>query len=559
MSKNSSMRACAYTCVRVRGGASRDVGATASQSCILLFDFTSVSQLTKMTTAKRDSNAADKAQRAATASKGEQEKRKKSTGDDGVVVASKTKRFGRTSFWLSAAAVLIVAVVYAMQNPDCALYKSVPWRRLLQGTRRSVLRISGKTFSRPLPLLSYAQYNERFPRFKRAHTKHSEVSHRQLIFGADVGVLGKHNLAFVGGDTSYAVAQSPFKSDRTDAERQDVLAQLDDFDLDSMMAAANKAQAAAKAAFADFQQQQQHGMPIDSPVSGVSAASGAQVEQAGKASRWFTRLTKGDAYFEIPSYPLDAQPNPDKITHIDADLRECTGPILDQAQCGACYAFSWNSYAEWHYCKQRGGLERVNFSEQHIVDCGYLAKLGGCVDGYLKNVREFSHTFGFVREQDYPYKGKQGKCKKAQGDIKVKTIDFKRVRVDRAEWEQMLHEQPILLEVHLPRDILSYSRGVHPGHNCDAKFAHGMLLIGHGRQDGVPYWLLKNSMGAKWGENGYLRLSRDAPMHECFRTGFISKFKFQTIDEEKFDEFYSSLSFEPSVQPETTLATAGLL
>ena len=45
---------------------------------------------------------------------------------------------------------------------------------------------------------------------------------------------------------------------------------------------------------------------------------------------------------------------------------------------------------------------------------------------------------------------------------------------------------------------------------CDVpnKMNHDVLVVGYGTSGGQEYWIVKNSVGAKWGENGFFKVPR---------------------------------------------------
>jgi len=110
---------------------------------------------------------------------------------------------------------------------------------------------------------------------------------------------------------------------------------------------------------------------------------------------------------------------------------------------------------------------------------------------------------------DYPYKAKDEKCKAEPTLGKVKAIKNTVVPRDSvAQLKAALAIQPTCVSVDASSAVFQlYSHGVFNSNKCGTELNHAVTAVGYGNDGGDEYVIVRNSWGAGWGENGYIRIA----------------------------------------------------
>ncbi|XP_028111031.1 senescence-specific cysteine protease SAG39-like, partial [Camellia sinensis] len=179
-------------------------------------------------------------------------------------------------------------------------------------------------------------------------------------------------------------------------------------------------------------------------------------------------------------------------------------PVKDQGQCGCCWAFSAVAAMEGITQLKNGNL--ISLSEQELVDCDVSGEDQGCGGGLMDEAFKFiEQNNGLTTEDNYPYVGQDGTCDSTRATTSAAMITgYEDVSSNNEQaLLQAVANQPISVAIEgSGSDFKFYSSGVFTG-NCGTNLDHAVTIIGYGAtSDGTKYWLVKNSWGSGWGENG---------------------------------------------------------
>ncbi|SPQ95590.1 unnamed protein product (mitochondrion) [Plasmodiophora brassicae] len=199
-------------------------------------------------------------------------------------------------------------------------------------------------------------------------------------------------------------------------------------------------------------------------------------------------------------------------------------PIRNQGRCGSCYAFATGAMLEarTRIARYRHGLGMSNpaYSTSDVLSCSRYNE--GCHGGYPFLVAKYAQEFGLLHDDDDDDDaGDDDQCA-STGRVRF-TDDYHYV----GGWYGACNERdmrrelalygPITAALQVPHDLTMYKSGIFTAcpDGAGAKNAdgyeysdHAVVIVGYGERDAVKYWIIRNSWGTAFGENGYFRLPR---------------------------------------------------
>jgi len=221
------------------------------------------------------------------------------------------------------------------------------------------------------------------------------------------------------------------------------------------------------------------------------------------------------------SKPFLALEKPKSLLPKEFDWRkkrpECFSPPKAQESCGSCYIFSVVAAFEARLCIKTQGKVIVELSQQDILSCG--KNHDKCEGGTIESTWQYLERSGTCSYQCKPYVSYDSFVPQCQSYCFSPKYSYSRHRAVRNSLKCIDNDiEKIKQEIYLNgpvstgmdtfEDLEAYRGGIYFHVRGKSTDGHAIAIVGWGYDEKLQkeYWILRNSWGTEWGQNGYFKV-----------------------------------------------------
>jgi cathepsin C len=231
-------------------------------------------------------------------------------------------------------------------------------------------------------------------------------------------------------------------------------------------------------------------------------------------------VKRGQSFLQRRSF--ESESFPQEWDWSQAYGKDYLEPVMDQADCGSCYAASSMRMLTARHKIRQNDTEALPWSINFPLFCSEYNQ--GCKGGYGILTAKWSRDVGLLPANCMRY-NTAGSCKL---ECDLSTMKEKRFRAANhryigsfygnaslAEMQyELYHNGPFVVGIEPAEDFMFYSDGVYKSAAATKatgqeweQVDHAVLVVGWGVDNSVKYWRVQNSWGPDWGEDGFFRIA----------------------------------------------------
>lgn len=188
-------------------------------------------------------------------------------------------------------------------------------------------------------------------------------------------------------------------------------------------------------------------------------------------------------------------------------LPECANPVVEQGNCSSSYAVATAGAIADRLCQALG--KNTKISAMPMIACDKKKINNQCDNGYVSRAIDYAKVYGAYEEDCFPYDPARAndtceELKQCSKD-KIHKVEGLCVLQDEESIKKEIKAKgPVVAMIPMYRDLLVYKGGAYRVTPGTPRFRgeQAVKIIGWGKVEDKPVWIIENSLGESWGDQG---------------------------------------------------------